>query len=314
MTGGPAPVERQLPVVHAAQLEQRSAVQRWLIENLWADSAVGLIGGHPKSCKTWLGLEMAVSVGSGTDCLDRFHVPRPGLVLLYLAEDALHIVRERLAALCQHRHTSIDQLNVWVITASTLRLDRPEDVALLEQTVAAYKPRLLLLDPFVRMHRQDENSAQDVAGILDRLRKIQRAHNTAVAVVHHTRKNGNNADRGHALRGSSELWAWGDSNLYLTTRKELLRLTIEHRAAPAPKPIHLLLETDPPHLVVTQAEQENLAGLQDRILDVLTRSGQPVTRTELRRRLAVNNKRLGDVLKELEENGSVQRTLHGWQR
>jgi hypothetical protein len=37
----------------------------WLIEELWVDQAVGLIGGPPKSCKSYLALEMAVAVASG---------------------------------------------------------------------------------------------------------------------------------------------------------------------------------------------------------------------------------------------------------
>jgi hypothetical protein len=29
------------------------------VRSLWSEQAVGFIGGAPKSCKTWLGLDMA---------------------------------------------------------------------------------------------------------------------------------------------------------------------------------------------------------------------------------------------------------------
>jgi hypothetical protein len=43
---------------------------------------------------------MAVAVASGTPCLRHFAVPQPGRVLLYAAEDALHVVRQRLEGIC----------------------------------------------------------------------------------------------------------------------------------------------------------------------------------------------------------------------
>ena len=55
-----------LPCVRACELLVEQEEQRWLIESLWGRSAIGLIGGAPKCCKTWLGLEMAVSVATGT--------------------------------------------------------------------------------------------------------------------------------------------------------------------------------------------------------------------------------------------------------
>jgi hypothetical protein len=37
-------------------------------------------------------LDLAVAVASGTACLRRFPVARPGRVLMFAAEDALHVV------------------------------------------------------------------------------------------------------------------------------------------------------------------------------------------------------------------------------
>ena len=54
-----------LPFLKAHPLEVESPGRRWLIESLWARRAVGLLGGPPKSCKSWLGLDMALSVASG---------------------------------------------------------------------------------------------------------------------------------------------------------------------------------------------------------------------------------------------------------
>ena len=62
-------------------------------------------------------------------------------------------VRARIEALCAHRRLDIERLNLYVITASTLRLDLAADQKRLNATVAAFAPTVLLLDPLVRLHR-----------------------------------------------------------------------------------------------------------------------------------------------------------------
>jgi AAA domain-containing protein len=103
------------------------------------------------------------------------------------------------------------------------------------------QPRLLILDPFVRLHRIDENASGEVAPLLAYLRELQRRHAVAVLVVHHAKKGAGRARAGQALRGSSEFHAWGDSNLYLRRNGDDLSLSVEHRAAPSPTPMTIEL-------------------------------------------------------------------------
>jgi AAA domain len=76
----------RLPVAPAHTLAERAEEQRWLVDRLWSEEAVGIIGGEPKCCKSFLALDLAVSIAAGTPCLRRFAVQRPGRVLLYAAE------------------------------------------------------------------------------------------------------------------------------------------------------------------------------------------------------------------------------------
>ncbi len=169
----------------------------------------------------------------GAPCLRWFRPARTGSVLLFAAEDAPHIVRARLAGIARAAGVAFETLDLQVITAPTVRLDLPEDQARLRATVAALRPTLLVLDPFVRLHRIDENAGAEVAPLLAYLRDLERHFHTAVLLVHHARKGAAPARAGQALRGSSDLHAWGDSNLYLRRRGDTLCLAIEHRAAPS---------------------------------------------------------------------------------
>lgn len=307
-----------LPVVRVGEILNTENAQRWLVEGLWGASAVGVIGGAPKCAKTWLGLDMALSVATGTACLGKYAVPEPGPVLVYLAEDALPVVRQRVAGMARHRGVDLAGVEVHVITAPTLRLDRGPDRMRLQAAAARLRPRLLVLDPLVRLHGIDENNAGEVAALLAYFRSLQRQLDMSVLLVHHARKNATGGDAaGQGLRGSSDIHAFGDSNLYLRRTREHLLLLSEHRAAPASAPVSLeLVATDATttHLeVITEPGEGKRRGLEERVLDLLT-SGVALPRAKLRACLAVQNERLGEALESLERAGQLRRTAAGWQR
>jgi hypothetical protein len=305
-------------VVRVGEIPSEHNARRWLVEQLWGDSSVGVIGGAPKCSKTWLGLDLALSVATGTACLGKYAVPQAGPALVYLAEDALPVVRERVEGMARHRGFDLDAVDIHVITAPTLRLDRDPHRTRLFETAKRLRPRLLLLDPLVRLHGIDENHATEVAGLLAYFRSLQRRLDLSVVLVHHARKNApGGVAAGQGLRGSSDLHAFGDSNLYLRRASQRLLLSSEHRAAPASPSVYLQLVTtdvETTHLeVIAEPNDENRRGLQDRVLDLLAQ-GVVLTRVKLRDPLSVKNERLGEALQSLEQVGRLRRTSAGWKR
>lgn len=301
-------------VCRAAQIPVAVDDRRWLVHDLWSRSAVGIVGGAPKCCKSWFSLDLAVSVASGTPCLGQFEVEETGSTLVFLAEDALPDVRSRLSAIAASRNLDFEHLAVDVITEPIVRLDIAVHRERLVRTLEQRRPRLLLLDPLVRLHRLDENSAQEISGLLGFLREIQRGFDCAVVLVHHASKK-QRSRPGQALRGSSDLHAFGDSNAYLAADGDELVLTIEHRSAAAPAPVRLRLAAEPqPHLEVFGAVPPATAGpeLGNQVIDLLRGASTPVLRREIREGLRVNNNRLGDVLVGLETAGRIRRESGGW--
>lgn len=314
MTAGNERTEplRIVPVSHvsAAVPEEPS----WMIDRLWAAQAVGLIGGAPKCCKSWLALEIALSVASGRPCLGSFEPGQTGPVLLYAAEDAPRQVRLRLEGLAQVRGVNFATLPVHLILEPSLRLDLAENLRRLEEALLSYEPRLLILDPFVRLHRIDENSAAEVSAFLADLRSLQRRHQVAIILVHHTRKSNGEA-AGPALRGSSDLHAWGDSNLYVRRNGEGLVLSMEHRSARPGEPLSVRLVdgSGPPHLAVQGShEVPSAPDLSVQVLALLRSRSQPVSQETIRHLLKVRNQRLTEVLSELRTAGRILRVAGGW--
>ena len=306
-----------LPVEPAYRLAERSEEHRWLVTGLWSEQAVGIVGGEPKCCKSFLALDLAVAVAAGVPCLRRFAVSRAGRVLLFAAEDALHIVRRRLEGISAAAGVALANLDIQVITAPTVRLDLDADRRNLAETVARLKPRLLILDPFVRLHRIDENASGEVAPLLAYLRELQRRHDVAVLVVHHAKKGGGGVRAGQALRGSSEFHAWGDSNLYLRRDGDDLSLSVEHRAAASMTPITIELAQRGTALALEVVDRRDPAtpppsSLDERITATLAGADAALPFAELRACCRVRATTLYERLAVLADTGRVVKTDDGY--
>ena len=308
-----------LPTRAPVELEDRPRHQHWLIDTLWARDAVGIIGGEPKCGKSFLALDLAVSVAAGVPCLRHFPAAQPGPVLMYAAEDAGHIVRTRLEGIAKAAGTAFNGLDIAVIDVPVLRLDLQGDRQRLLDTVERIRPRLLVLDPLVRLHRVDENAVAEIAPILAFLRELQRRFYTAVVLVHHARKSA--ATRpGQALRGSSELHAWGDSNLYLRRRKGQIVMSVEHRAAASLNDIALELADDGQGAALrlrhdtAHDDASHSETPEQRIIAVLADAEQPLSQRQIRERVATRHTTVGTILATLVRGGCIEHAANGGYR
>ena len=176
------------------------------------------------------------------------------------------------------------------------------------------------MDPLIRLHQRDENDASQIAPLLGFLRQLQRQFHLAVPLVHHAKKDGAALRPGQALRGSSELHGWGDSNLYLRRQHDQLTLTVEHRAAPARAPLPLqLLQAgaalslsvlDAPRPPATDADPTRSP--PQRVLDALAQAPEPISLQRLRQRCGLRTATLCDTVRALTADGQVVRQAEGY--
>jgi hypothetical protein len=307
-----------LPVQRASQLSSAGPQTQWLVEQLWTEQAVGILGGEPKCCKSFLALDLAVSVASGAACLRQFPVRRHGPVLLFPAEDSLAVVRQRLEGIATAAQVAFGSLPVDVITAPALRLDTAADRERLANTVQSLKPTLLILDPLIRLHRVDENDASQIAALLSYLRELQRKFQLAVLLVHHARKDSQASRPGQALRGSSELHGWGDSNLYMRRKGSQLTLSTEHRAAPGRDHIPLQLTEAGSVVALKVAERcsvqpEASASPTEQVRQALAQVREPIPVQQLQKLCGIRTAKVCSALAELSAKGEVVHDARGYQ-
>jgi len=313
---------RPFPVLRVCDVGDRDETRRWLIENIWPTEGVGVLAASPKIGKTWVTLEIAVAVASGRSFLSEFKVPEAGPVLMFNAEDRTSDLKERLAGICRAREVELHKLNIQVIDAPAITLNHPADFARLAATVKSVRPKLLVLDPFVRMFRGSENDAGVVSRVLGHLRVLQREQKVAIQVVHHFCKRDAAGNTGANIRGTGDFHAWGDTATFLRRHQGRVQMRVEHRTAPSGDPYLLQLTDDPDaHLELVSkesAEADEAAtvdasedSLRARALTFIRENG-PANRDALARHLGVRNERVRPLLDHLALGKLIARDGGAW--
>ena len=89
---GPRTIE-PLATVPAAQLVATASPVQWLVQDLLLDSGAAILGGAPKSGKTYLAHDLCLAVASGTVAAGHFRALSPRPVTLLCAEDPAPYLR-----------------------------------------------------------------------------------------------------------------------------------------------------------------------------------------------------------------------------
>lgn len=226
---GTADVERTTPLFEptARLITIELPKTDWLIRGLLTGRSVAATGGEPKSTKTWAGIEMLLSVATGTKAFGEFQATGPRTVAALLVEDGLASFRNRLFALAQGRHMSreIATRRMYDRCLVALDLRKERDVAYLIASIRALPepPAIVLLDPLRDLiGGAEENSASEMSAVLHAFRAIRNITGATVLFVHHSGKS--SADTkgrrgGQKLRGSSAIHGALDCGLYLSDTK-----------------------------------------------------------------------------------------------
>jgi hypothetical protein len=306
------PTDDGFPVQRIAMVPDPGPTQ-WLVRDIWLSEGCGIIGGEPKSFKSFCAAQAATCVASGLPMFGR-HEVQQGTVLMFNAEDKPGDTRERIARMCRSLDVEFGALPLHLIDVPAIRLDDARQVAKLSRTVAKLKPVLLILDPLRNLHDGDENDAQLTSALLSPLRIIQREHHCAVMLVHHMAKLTETQRRpGQRLRGSSALHGWVDSALYLTHKDGSILVEPEHRSAPTIEPFSFTVEnahTDRGEALWLEAEslsdaaeqtaaRDRTAVLENSIIAALQEASEPLTGRDIRKKVKGRAEVIVETIKRL---------------
>lgn len=213
----------------------------WLIENVWVDKARGLIAGNPGVGKTWLALDMLISVASGLPCLGKYPVKKGAVLLVEEEASELNLSR-RLHAMARARGLKDEHLsNFFLLTRQFAKI--PQDATELFHLIAGNDIRLVVFDSLRRFHNCDENSSSEMQAVLDSFARLNAMTGASIVLIHHLAKGSGDHAKPlfERLRGSSDFWAWRDCLIGVEGEEDADECTasFQFRDAESPAPIRI---------------------------------------------------------------------------
>jgi hypothetical protein len=198
----------------------------WLVRGLVVEGGVIILGGAPKTGKSWLLTELAIAVCSGTPALGKYATGEKRTAAYFYAEDIAQSVQSHIAALCHGRGDPVDVLRGLHVQPRGRFLDvtRDDECALIVASCRQIgKVDLLCLEPLRDLHSGVENDSDAMAPVMKRLRVIGeivargQGSPCTVAVAHHAKKTTDTpvARAGEGLRGSGAIFGSADAVIEL---------------------------------------------------------------------------------------------------
>jgi RecA-family ATPase len=191
---------------------------------------------------------------------------------------------------------------------SGLKLDDPENIALVDRAVGETDCDIVFIEPFRGLWRGDENSSTEMANVLDAISDIANRHDCAALLTHHENKSGGNenTDPMSAARGSSVMEAvaavmerW--SPVKGGRQRELS--WIKARFAEAPAPVRLEFDREKwsyRHVAEEEGERE--------VLGLLSQfPGQYMTLAEMKDELGESYQKVRKWSNALAEEGKIKK-------
>lgn len=163
----------------------------WLVDELLPASSLVHLIGMSQSLKSFIALDMALALASGTPFAGsaRFGVAEP-VAVLYVVGEGVRGIGKRVRAWCARR--GIDRRRVMAnltILEGAAQLGSPRDMDDVSAKVEESGGRLVVFDTQARCTvGLEENSATDQGRAVAQLDTLMRRTGTAVLVLHHTTK------------------------------------------------------------------------------------------------------------------------------
>ena len=175
-----------------AQLGESTKNIKWLVKNLIPADSMGMIFGASGTFKSFLALDLCLSVANGLDWTGR--KTETGAVGYMAAEGGAGIYKRIVAW-----QGGVDAPNNFHICTVPLLLSAKEEIAALRQSIIALPeiPKLIVIDTLSQTFAGDENSSSDIASYLRMINsEIREPFGATVLVIHHSGHSASERPRG----------------------------------------------------------------------------------------------------------------------
>lgn len=203
---GKKPQKGEIKIKRVDEIKPFDPTDFWLIEDLWENNSVGVIGAPSKSFKSTLTLNLACAVATGKP-FDGREV-KQGAVLIIQGENNLSMEQHKIYSI-----TGETELPIYFVD-DNITMDH---IYKLKDSIIKLGIKLLIIDPmYLLFGSGDINKHQDIVLRLEMLSDLSKNTNCSIMLVHHSRK----LERGAKIQtsdmyGSAFIEGWYESMILL---------------------------------------------------------------------------------------------------
>src|SRR5690606_17316367 len=310
----------------------------WTIRDFWTRRSHGIIAGEPKSFKTTIALDMAVSVASGRPFLGKYPVEDQGPVLVIQEENSPWILKDYLEKIRSHKglvgkaritggKLRIEwppTLPIYYVNQQGILLSDPLHQKLITQVIEKVEPIMMILDPLYLMFDGNTNDAKDLNPVLSWLPRLKDDYDLNIVLIHHMGKATDSKKHrrgGQLMLGSTILHGWTESALYIyaesTEEKGRVHLKFERELRGAG--VYPMLEVnlrvgdmgDPTYEVEVIGEKDRSPDPKKEVLLVLQAKRGVVSQREISELTGLSRRQVKASLEALARDGLVALTEKG---
>lgn len=187
---------------------------KWLIEGLIPKSGTGFIAGKFSSGKSWITQDLVLAIATGTKWLGHFPTDK-GTVLVIDEENAQTLLKSRYDKLLKGRGVKSYKIPLHYSVKSRMNFSAGRDgkpsaiYTSLCKWCEQYKPALIVCDSLTRVHRNNEDKANEMSAVFRNVDEVVNRYNTTILFTHHAPHNG---DR---MRGSVDIYGFADWSIFV---------------------------------------------------------------------------------------------------
>lgn len=169
-----------------------------------------VLWGAPGSCKTFVGISLAVCVAGGKPWFGR--QVRKGPVLYIVAEGGVEQFKRRTVEAAREVETPLEGLEL-ALWPSAMDMGSPSRLEAVWEVWDTVQPVLVVVDTVSRCLPGDENKQEVMQGFVAAVDAVRDRYGCSVLCVHHTNKQ-------NMLRGSSVLPGAADVSLHIWRQQD----------------------------------------------------------------------------------------------
>jgi len=236
----PSAPKRQYKTFNALDVVKSNANFEFLIDNFWPKGEPLLVTGHGGAGKSILTLQIAMDLISPppTGFLNVFKVnPGEHRVLFVQSENSLIGMKKRIDfvrnaytfpdALLQDRMFFLG-VNNDVRTSGDIKDPHFQDA--IKDAVVLNKIDILVIDPLISFHSEDENSNDQMRRLLDKASLLTEEIGVTPLLIHHHGKFATDSGAGGG-RGASAIGDWSPNTWELSFQKKDKQYSLQHNKA-----------------------------------------------------------------------------------